>query len=42
LKTYGPFKSEDIATLPAENASALINQRVVRQVRFSEGTVSAR
>jgi DNA replication factor GINS len=42
LKTYGPFKSEDIATLPAENASALINQGVVKQVRFSEGRVSAR
>jgi DNA replication factor GINS len=41
LKTYGPFKSEDIATLPAENASALINQGVVKQVRFSEGMASA-
>lgn len=40
LKTYGPFKAEDIATLPAENASALINQGVVKQVRFSEGAVS--
>jgi DNA replication factor GINS len=41
LKTYGPFKSEDIATLPAENASALINQGVVKQVHFSEGTAPA-
>jgi len=41
LNTYGPFKSEDIATLPAENASALISQGVVRQVRFSEGIASA-
>ena len=41
LRTYGPFKSEDIATLPAENASALISQGVVRQVRFSEGITSA-
>ena len=40
LKTYGPFKSEDIATLPTENASALISQGVVRQVHFSEGTAS--
>jgi DNA replication factor GINS len=38
LKTYGPFKSEDIATLPAENASALISQQVVKQVHFREGT----
>jgi DNA replication factor GINS len=41
LKTYGPFKSEDLATLPAENASALVNQGVVKQVRFSEGLASA-
>ena len=41
LKTYGPFKSEDIATLPADNASALINQGVVKQVRFSEGIATA-
>lgn len=40
LKTYGPFKSEDIATLPAENASALVNQGVVKQVRFSEERIS--
>jgi len=37
LKTYGPFKSEDIATLPTENASALVSQGVVKQVHFSEG-----
>ncbi len=41
MKTYGPFRSEDIATLPAENASALINEGVVKQVRFSEGITSA-
>jgi len=41
LKTYGPFKAEDVATLPAENASVLINQGVVKQVRFSEGIASA-
>lgn len=40
LKTYGPFKAEDLATLPIENASALISQGVVRQVRFSEGIIS--
>lgn len=40
LKTYGPFRAEDVATLPVENASALINQGVARQVRFSEGMVS--
>jgi len=41
LKTYGPFKSEDIATLPGENASALIGQGVVKQVHFREGTTPA-
>ncbi|MFQ6065339.1 MAG: hypothetical protein ACE5L6_07670 [Candidatus Bathyarchaeia archaeon] len=32
MKTYGPFKSEDIATLPVENAKALIKQGVVVEV----------
>lgn len=41
LRTYGPFKAEDVATLPAENASVLINQGIVKQVRFSEGIASA-
>ncbi|HXZ98036.1 MAG TPA: hypothetical protein VED24_01575 [Candidatus Acidoferrum sp.] len=41
LKTYGPFKSEDLATLPAENASALVGQGVVKQVHFREGTAPA-
>jgi len=41
LKTYGPFKAEDLATLPIENASALISQGVVKQVRFSEGITPA-
>jgi DNA replication factor GINS len=40
LRTYGPFKAEDVATLPAENASVLISQGVVKQVRFSQGIVS--
>jgi DNA replication factor GINS len=40
LKTYGPFKAEDIGTLPSENASALINQGVVKQVQYTEGLAS--
>jgi len=32
MKTYGPFKSEDVATLPVENARALIKQGVVVEV----------
>lgn len=29
LKTYGPFKEEDVASLPAENAEVLIKRGVV-------------
>ncbi|NIR86371.1 hypothetical protein GWO13_01915 [Candidatus Bathyarchaeota archaeon] len=32
MKTYGPFKPEDIATLPAENAKALIKQGIAEEV----------
>jgi len=33
MKTYGPFESEDIATLPVENARALMKQGVVVEVK---------
>ncbi len=42
LRTYGPFKVEDVASIPVENASALISQGVVKQVRYSEGVAPAR
>jgi len=32
MKTYGPFKPEDIATMPVENAKALIKQGVATEV----------
>ena len=32
MKTYGPFKPEDIATLPTENARILIKQGVAVEV----------
>jgi len=32
MKAYGPFKSEDVATLPVENARALVKQGVVVEV----------
>ncbi len=32
MKTYGPFKPEDIATLPEENAKALIKQGAAAEV----------
>jgi len=36
LRTYGPFKPEDIASLPAENAQALVHQRVAVRVEVEE------
>ncbi len=33
MKTYGPFKTEDIATLPAENAMALVRQGFTIEVK---------
>jgi len=32
MKTYGPFNPEDIATLPVENAKALIKQKAAEEV----------
>ena len=32
LKTHGPFKAEDIASLPKENAEALIKQGLARTI----------
>ncbi len=32
MKTYGPFKSEDVATLPVENVRALVRRGVVVEV----------
>jgi DNA replication factor GINS len=32
MKTYGPFKPEDIASLPVENAKVLIKQGVAVEV----------
>jgi len=36
LKTYGPFKPEDIASLPAENAQALMHQGAAVKVEVEE------
>lgn len=33
MKNYGPFKQEDLALLPAENAEALLKQGVVVKVK---------
>ena len=36
LEKYGPFKPEDIATIPNENAQALISNGVAIKVRIEE------
>jgi len=36
LEKYGPFKTEDIATIPYENAQALIAKNIVTKVRFED------
>jgi len=36
LEKYGPFKSEDIATIPNENAQALISNGIVLKIRIEE------
>lgn len=36
LEKYGPFKSEDIATIPYENAQALISKNIVTKVRWED------
>jgi DNA replication factor GINS len=36
LRTYGPFKPEDIASLPTENAQALVHQGVAVKVEVEE------
>ncbi len=34
MKTYGPFRTEDVASLPAENAKALIQQSVALEIEI--------
>jgi len=36
MKTYGPFKVEDVAALPIENAEALIRQGVAVRIDIGE------
>ena len=36
LERYGPFKTEDIATIPYENAQALISKNVATKVRWED------
>lgn len=34
MKTYGPFKTEDVGTVPAENAAVLIKQGIAAKVEL--------
>ncbi len=36
LEKYGPFKTEDIATIPYENAQALIAKNVAAKIRWED------
>ena len=36
LEKYGPFKAEDIATIPYENAQALITKNIATKVRWED------
>ncbi len=36
LEKYGPFKTEDIATIPYENAQALIAKNVATKIRWED------
>lgn len=36
LEKYGPFKTEDIATIPYENAQSLIAKKIVTKVRWED------
>lgn len=36
LKKYGPFEVEDVATLPFENALALINKKIAMKVSWED------
>jgi DNA replication factor GINS len=35
MKTYGPFKTEDVASLPAENARILAKQNLAEKVEIN-------
>jgi len=36
LEKYGPFKIEDVATIPYDNAHALITKKIVTKVRWED------
>jgi DNA replication factor GINS len=36
LEKYGPFKAEDVATIPYENAQALISKKIATKIRWED------
>ncbi len=36
LEKYGPFKTEDVATIPYENAQALISKSIASKIRWED------
>ena len=36
LTKYGPFKAEDVATIPYENAQALISKNIATKIRWDD------
>ena len=36
LQTYGPFEAEDVATLPFENARALITKKIAAKISWED------
>ena len=36
LAKYGPFKAEDVATIPYENAQALISKNIAAKIRWED------
>ena len=36
LSKYGPFKAEDVATIPYENAQALISKNIATKIRWED------
>ncbi len=36
LAKYGPFKAEDVATIPNENAQALISKNIAAKIRWED------
>ena len=36
LAKYGPFKAEDVATIPYENAQALISKNIATKIRWED------